>query len=154
STVNDPANAATVVSRSAIRCSTFKTICSMGLNTFCRVDGSAARTAEPPAVAERTSKAKPNTLQLPATREFHMLFMFHSTVLQGRDAGEDNGSMSARVLPPIDQCSKNVVGMQLPEVPELYLMSPTRNFTLSGSPTLCRHGEAGRLRIGCDTQQI
>src|SRR5258708_35721257 len=86
--VNESAKAATDASRLATCCSSPDTIFS---NTVpCNVEGSPARTAEPPAVADSASKAKPKTLQPPTIREFHLLFMFCSG-LQSRETGAGKG---------------------------------------------------------------
>src|SRR5258708_6331319 len=84
--VNESAKAAMDASRLATCCSSPDTIFSSTVP--CNVEGSPARTAEPPAVADSASKAKPTTLQPPTIREFHLLFMFCSR-LQARETGAE-----------------------------------------------------------------
>src|SRR5712692_10983841 len=84
--VNESAKAAMDASRLATCCSSPDIIFSS--TVLCNVEGSPARTAEPPAVADSASKARPKRLQLPTTREFHLVLMFCSG-LQGRETGVD-----------------------------------------------------------------
>src|SRR5260370_32859227 len=95
--VNDSAKAAMDALRLATCCSSPDTIFSS--TVLCNVEGSPARTAEPPAVADSASKAKPTTLQPPTIREFHLLFMFCSR-LQARETGAEKGCPRCRHRQP------------------------------------------------------
>src|SRR5260370_5050830 len=94
---NDSAKDGTDDSRLATCCSSPDTIFSS--TVLCNVEGSPARTAEPPAVADSASKAKPTTLQPPTIREFHLLFMFCSR-LQARETGAEKGCQCRHRQPP------------------------------------------------------